>query len=142
MTVRAAMLALLLAAAPVAAATFAPPAGAQQAVTLSGDWQGAYISGDGQDLNTFTARLRQAGGTLTGTMVETNRIGDPGRALFLTSTIAGTVRGADVQFVKTYDGSGGVSHAVTYTGRLEAGGRRIRGVYEVQGVTGQFELAR
>ena len=120
----------------------ANPAHAAAAAILAGDWKGAYVAADGAGANTFDARLKQNGAVLTGTVTEPNTFGDRARAMFLTSTLAGTVRGDDVRFVKTYDGSGGVSHAVTYQGRLDATGRRVRGDYSVNGATGSFEMVR
>lgn len=109
---------------------------------LSGDWAGGYISRDGSDVNTFTAKLRQTGGTLSGAIYEVNAFGDTSRALFLTSTLAGTVNARAVRFTKTYDGSGGASHSVVYTGTLEPNGRRIRGTFTVEGGGGTFEMVR
>ncbi len=51
------------------------------------------------------------------------------RALFLTSRLSGTVRGPEVRFVKTCDGSGVVSHSVEHRGTLDANGRRVRGSF-------------
>jgi hypothetical protein len=115
---------------------------AQAAPSLSGEWKGGYISSDGSDVNTFDVRLRQAGAALSGTVIEVNKFADPSKALFLTSTVAGSVRGADIEFIKTYDGSGGAAHSLRYVGRLEAGGRRIRGTYAAEGATGAFEMVR
>ena len=121
----------------------ATPAYAQAAAGLSGEWTGAYVSDSADDVNRFDVKLRQgAGGALAGTIVETNVFGDAGKALFLTSTLRGTVRGPDIEFVKTYDGSGGVSHSVRYTGRLDGTGRRISGRYDAGGLTGRFEMVR
>lgn len=128
--------------AAVVALAVAAPAAAQQARSVAGEWQGGYVSGDGSDVNTFTITFNQRGAALTGTVVEINTIGDPGQALFLTSTLTGSLRGDGVEFIKTYDGSGGVSHSVTYRGRLESNGRRVRGTYDAGGATGTFELAR
>lgn len=118
------------------------PALAQSAASLSGAWTGAYVSAGGDDVNAFDITLRQTGTRLTGTIVEVNAIGDSSKALFLTSTLTGTVNRGQVEFVKTYDGSGGVSHSVTYRGSVDSTGRRIRGVYEAGGATGVFELVR
>jgi hypothetical protein len=127
-----------VAAAPhLAQAQQALPAGA-----LTGDWEGGYISTDGQDVNTFTVKMRQTGGTLSGTIYEVNAFGDTSHALFLTSTFTGTANGRAVRFTKTYDGSGGASHSVTYSGALEPNGRRIRGTFSVEGGGGTFEMVR
>jgi len=122
-------------------ATTAPVALAQSA-GVAGEWRGGYISSDRSDVNEFRITLQQAGSTLSGTATEVNIFGDTNRALFLTSTLSGTISGATVQFTKRYDGSGGVSHAVTYRGVLEANGRRVRGTYNADGATGTFEMVR
>lgn len=113
------------------------------ATGITGDWAGGYVSSDGADVNTFNVKLRQAGGTISGTIYEVNAFGDTSRALFLTSTFSGTVANRQVRFTKTYDGSGGASHAVAYTGTLEPNGRRIRGTYAIGGAQGgTFEMVR
>lgn len=112
------------------------------AAGLTGDWAGGYVSSDGNDVNTFNVKLRQTGGTISGTIYEVNVFGDTSRALFLTSTFTGTLANRQVRFTKTYDGSGGASHAVTYTGTLEPNGRRIRGTFNASGSTGTFEMVR
>lgn len=119
----------------------AGPAAAQQG-NLSGAWKGGYVGQDGADANIFDVTLRQNGTALSGAIVEINAIGNADEALFLTSTLTGSVANGAVSFVKTYDGSGGVSHSVSYTGQLDATGRRIRGVYNAGGATGQFEMVR
>lgn len=120
----------------------APPAVAQSSVSLSGDWSGGYVSSDRTDINTFQVKLTQAGGSVLGTMYEVNTFGDVSRALFLTSTVNGSVSGGQVRLTKTYDGSGGVSHMVSYVGVIESSGRRIRGTYDADGATGAFEMVR
>jgi hypothetical protein len=112
------------------------------ATGLTGDWAGGYVSSDGADVNTFNVKLRQTGGTISGTIYEVNAFGDTSRALFLTSNFTGTVANRQVRFTKTYDGSGGASHSVTYTGTLEANNRRIRGTFNAGGAGGTFEMVR
>ena len=129
-----------LAVTPAEARAEAPRAAAVQ--KLAGDWTGVYVSADGRDTTNFTLKLHQSGASLAGTIVEPNTFGDRAKALFLTSNLTGAVRGDEVRFVKTYDGSGGVSHAVTYVGRVDATGRHVRGDYEVVGAKGMFEIAR
>jgi hypothetical protein len=112
------------------------------ATGITGDWAGGYISSDGADVNTFNVKLRQTGGTISGTIYEVNAFGDTTRALFLTSTFSGTIANRQVRFTKTYDGSGGASHSVVYTGTLEPNNRRIRGTFNAGGATGTFEMVR
>ena len=128
----------------LAAAVFAVAGSAlaQSASNLTGTWQGGYVSSDGKDVNTLTINLVQSGSRLTGGMVELNTIGDAEKNLFLTSTLEGTVSGRNVVLVKTYDGSGGVTHSVSYSGTVSANGRTIRGTFDAGGATGAFEFAR
>jgi hypothetical protein len=124
----------------VAFAAIAQPCLAAEAV-FSGVWKGGYIAADGGDANFFDVELTQSGSTVTGTAIETNVFGD-GDVLFLTSRLSGTVTSDKITFVKTYDGSGGVSHSVTYYGQMDATGRRVQGRYDAGGVQGSFEMAR
>lgn len=140
--VMAAALAVATMAGAGAMTLYATQAEAQASAGLSGDWVGGYISADKSDVNTFNVKLTQAGRSLLGTVYEVNAFGDSSRALFLTSTVTGSINGSQVRFTKTYDGSGGVSHAVSYVGTLDAGGRRIRGTYDASGTTGTFEMVR
>ncbi len=143
------LLAAALAAATLGAGAMMPAQTAQAqagaaipAAGLTGEWAGGYVSANGADVNTFTVKMRQTGGTISGTIYETNVFGDTSRALFLTSTFAGTIANRQVRFTKTYDGSGGVSHSVVYTGALEPNGRRIRGTFNADGAAGTFEMVR
>jgi len=127
------------------AAVFFAAAGttlAQSASNLTGRWEGGYIGTNSDDANTLTVNLVQSGTRLTGGMVELNIFGDLKKNIFLTSNIEGTVSGRNVILVKTYDGTGGVSHSVRYSGTISANGRTIKGTYDADGATGQFEFAR
>jgi hypothetical protein len=115
---------------------------AQSTSNLTGRWEGGYVGTTIEEANTLTVNLIQSGTRLTGGMVEINTIGDARQNIFLTSTIEGTVSGRNVVFVKKYDGTGGVSHAVRYSGTVSANGRTIKGTYSTEGSTGQFEFAR
>lgn len=129
-------------AAAAAIVLFASPAALAQQANLAGDWTGGYISADGADVNTFDIKMVQAGEYLSGTIVEVNTFGDTSKALFLTSTLKGTIKGAQVAFVKTYDGAGGVTHSVSYRGVLSSDGRRVRGTFDAGGPAGAFEMVR
>lgn len=136
------MRSLAIAAAFVTVAVAAPPVALAQSGSLSGSWSGGYISSDGADVNTFNVTLNQNARSLTGSIVETNTFGDLSTALFLTSNLSGSINGRTVQFVKTYDGAGGVSHSISYTGTLVSS-RRIRGTFDAGGgVGGTFEMVR
>lgn len=127
----------------LAATALLAPAPALAADTnLTDSWTGGYVSTDNGDVNTFDMKLKSAGATFSGTATEVNIFGGSD-VLFLTSMIQGTIKAdGSVSFVKTYDGAGGVSHSVAYTGKLDDTGRRIRGSYQADGATGKFEMVR
>ena len=120
--------------------TAPPPAMAQASSTLSGVWRGVYWGGDNQ-VTQFQATLRQTGGALSGSIVEDNNFSAE-HIPFLLATISGSANGDTVSFTKTYDGTGGASHTVNYTGRILSNGRRIAGTWSIGATSGQFELAR
>lgn len=118
----------------------APSADAQGAESLSGAWRGVFTGGGNQPTE-FQANLSDFGGRLTGDTTELNPTGSGGSYFFL-GNVAGTRQGAQIRFTKTYDGTGGRSHAVEYVGRLQPGGRRIVGTWSIGRVSGQFEMVR
>lgn len=114
-----------------------------EAKDLSGLWTGTY----GYDAATprnvnFTAKLRFEDDDFSGTTSEPNTFGAKS-AKRLTASIVGIVgpSGA-VNFTKTYDGSGGVSHSVDYAGYLEANGRCISGNWHIGDTGGPFRMCR
>ena len=50
---------------------------------------------------------------------------------WLRATIAGEVRRDTIEFVKTYDGTGGVNHSVSYRGELDRDNGLILGRYTI-----------
>jgi hypothetical protein len=119
----------------------APTAQAQQAIDLSGVWQGAFW-GAQTEATGFQVTFDDGapGGDFAGSAVEANTFGDS-TTRFLQATLQGNVRAGRFSMLKTYDGVGGVSHAVTYTGTLVSE-RRIVGTWSVEGASGQFEIVR
>lgn len=119
---------------------------AQAGVSLSGDWRGAftYAAGAGQAAE-FALHLQESGGRLTGTTTELNTFG-AADAIFLLASVTGDRAGDSVHFVKTYDGTGGQTHSIVYSGRILPGGRRIVGTWSGVGslntASGQFEMVR
>lgn len=107
---------------------------------LSGVWQGVYWGGDNQ-ATAFQTTLRDTPGpAIEGSTVEINNFGDQ-QAPFLLATLSGEVQGDQITFTKSYDGTGSVSHAVTYRGRLVSD-RRIVGTWSIGKTSGAFEMAR
>ena len=60
----------------------------------------------------------------------------------LYATIEGHRDGAGVFFIKTYDGTGGWTHSVTYEGRLNSDGTEIEGRWTTSGWSGKFLMLR
>lgn len=113
---------------------------AQSADDLSGRWLGAYWGG-GNQATTFDATIVDPEGPeFSGTMVETNTLSAE-QVAFLLSRFEGVVEGKSVRFTKTYDGTGGLSHSVSYEGEMESP-RRIVGTWRIGETVGQFELVR
>lgn len=134
---------LFVAAAMLMAAPFAmapAPAYAQANASITGMWQGVYFGG-GNQRTEFTATFRESNGRLSGTIVEPNQFGTP-NVSFLVANLSGTIRNGRIRFTKTYDGTGGQTHAVTYEGRFESDGHRIVGTWSIGQLSGQFEMAR
>jgi len=109
---------------------------------LNGVWQGAYWGGaQGSQGTLFQATIVDPPGAgLSGSIVETNSFGQEGLP-FLLATIQGVVSGQSISFTKTYDGTAGVSHSVTYEGQVQ-NDRRITGVWTAGELQGSFEMAR
>lgn len=123
-----------------ASLAFAPAAFAQGAGDLSGVWQGVYW-GAATQATTFQATLDdKPGPAFSGSIVEPNTFGNT-ESPFLLATVDGAVRAGRVTFLKTYDGTAGASHTVNYDGRIISD-RRIVGTWQIDGTSGQFELAR
>lgn len=108
---------------------------------LSGAWSGFYAY-DGADEVEFDAVVTHRNGKLTGKITEPNTFGAPGVAR-LSATFEGDVDVTGiVQFVKTYDGTGGVSHDVQYVGKLIEEGRCIVGAWRIDQSSGPFQMCR
>ena len=106
---------------------------------LSGLWLGSYAYPGGEGPTTpFMAKLSDAGGSLSGEIVEPNMFGAGELAAF----VAGTRSGAAVDFTKTYDGASDCAHSVDYVGRVSEDGNSVTGVWSMQGMDGTFEMYR
>jgi hypothetical protein len=97
-------------------------ASADVRATLEGDWVGAGVQ----------VSLDQSGEMLSGLARE-------GEAA---TTVEGSVRGRNVTLTRAVADTSGAVKSVLYTGKLDASGTSIRGVFDAGGVTGQFELIR
>jgi hypothetical protein len=88
----------------------------------------------------FQLKATRAGAAFVASTIEPNTFGTRD-ALFLTADVAGTVAvdGA-VNFTKTYDGSGGQTHSVAYSGAFDASKRCIAGTWKIDTTTGPFKI--
>jgi hypothetical protein len=113
---------------------------------LTGVWHGLYSYDLALAPVYFVATLMSGVSWISGTSHEAaNEI--PGQALTLFSTLDGTVAGEAINFIKTYDGTGGWVHGVPYTGTLSADGLEIEGTWEIKeagymATTGRFLMIR
>jgi|SRR5215217_4594341 len=110
-------------------------------IDLSGLWLGRYSYPAGAGPTTaFMARLVDAGGSLSGEIVEPNLIGLGSESL--EAFIRGSRHGRAVDFTKTYDGASDCAHSIDYVGRLSGDGNTISGVWSMDGLDGTFEMYR
>lgn len=113
---------------------------------LTGVWHGLYNYDLAPAPVYFVATLMSGKGWISGTSHEAvNEI--VGQALTLFATLEGSLDGAKVTFVKTYDGSGGWDHSVPYTGTLSPDATEIEGTWEIvepghHPFTGRFLMIR
>jgi hypothetical protein len=92
------------------------------AAGMANDWVGAYGYEDGREAVYFNMSISRNGNVLTGHIVETQTFGSPSPDGTLKASIKGSINGHVVTFTKTYDGSGGQTHSVTYRGTLVSDG--------------------
>jgi hypothetical protein len=118
----------------------------QATSSLTGIWHGLYSHAVAFDPVYFVATLLSAGSWISGTSheAETGQFGEP-TTLF--ASLDGTRAQFQIDFTKTYDGTGGWSHCVKYSGTLSPDGTEIEGtwlVVEADGrpFTGRFLMIR
>ena len=106
---------------------------------LSGVWYGRY-TGDycGQD-NGFIAVLEEQGGAFDGSISEPDDEHGGGTRR---ADVTGRRSGNELSFLKQYDGSGGLTHAVRYLGRVNDEGTEVTGVWAVDWLRGRFVMER
>jgi hypothetical protein len=105
---------------------------------LTGVWYGRYSADHGEEDNGFIALLEETGGTVTGTITEP----DEESGSIRRATLTGQRDGASLRFTKQYDGSGGWTHSVRYSGMVDADGTLVMGSWIVFGLTGAFDMTR
>jgi hypothetical protein len=114
---------------------------AEETINLSGLWLGSFSYPGGRGPTTpFMASLEDAGGRLSGTIIEPNTMGPAGGEL--EAVLSGSRDGASVDFTKVYDGASDAAHAVDYVGRVSDDGNRISGAWSLETIDGSFEMYR
>jgi len=109
---------------------------------LTGVWHGLYSYERFRDPVYFVASLIDCGSFVSGTTHE-SEIGERGAPLTLFASIEGAARNGGVAFTKTYDGSGGWAHSVSYAGRLSPDASEIEGRWTIgRHADGRFLMIR
>ena len=106
-----------------------------EALDISGLWIGHYAYPGNAAAVPFLATIDDAGGALSGTIVEPNTMGETSDTLG--SILSGSRHGSAVDFTKVYDGESDAAHAVDYVGRLSADGNSISGVWSLADAGGR-----
>lgn len=106
---------------------------------LSGEWRGIFNYPAGAPPTEFTATLQDAGGTLTGSTVESSLRGGT-----IAAHLDGRRFGPAVTFMKLYDEDGGGTYdAVAYQGAVDGEGLEITGRWSIPGNwSGTFIMVR
>ena len=111
--------------------------------TLTGLWRGRYYYPrelNGVSSVAFEMDLTFSQGQITGFVTEPNTFGAKTSAN-LYATFSGTVVGNSVEWTKTYDGTAGVNHSVSYSGTLDRRNGRIEGRWEIRNDwSGDFQI--
>lgn len=110
--------------------------------TLTGVWHGLYSYPAYQQPVFFVATLIASGPSFSGTTHEA-AIGQTGAPLTLFANLSGSQAGTSVEFLKTYDGTGGWTHSVNYAGELNADLSEIEGTWTIASQwSGRFLMIR
>ena len=109
---------------------------------LDGEWEGQYRYNDPRPPVAFRLKLRQRGAELIGRSDEPQTFGAPGAGILHADWVGRISSEGLLAFVKTYDGTGGQTHSIQYTGRLVAP-NRIEGRWNISPqINGSFALTR
>lgn len=113
--------------------------------SLEGDWQGSYTypyrNRKMADVN-FNIVISQKAAEVTGSTIEPNTFGDNSSET-LEALIVGKVVDSKIDFVKTYNGKGGVVHSINYSGDISQDFNHIKGTWTIpKSWSGEFEMSR
>lgn len=109
---------------------------------LSGRWTGHYFYRrpvNGVTDVPFEMNLIMSQGRIAGSVVEPNTFGDE-TSKNLYADFDGRIIGNSVRWIKQYDGTAGVNHAVEYDGVLDRSANRISGQWTVGESVGDFHI--
>jgi hypothetical protein len=107
---------------------------------LTGVWQGLYSYAGGESV-AFVATIIDSASSISGGTHE-SAVSHSGARATLFATLSGARRGSSVSFLKTYDGTGGWSHAVRYDGALSGDATEIEGRWRIGWLSGRFTMTR
>ena len=109
------------------------PISIENSSSLSGVWHGlySYVTNPWIRESHFVAVWIDSGGFLTGTIHETMNL-PHGKAVDTNANVEGSHRDGAVNFIKTYDGTGGHLHSVAYSGVLSDDCNEIEGDWVIQ----------
>jgi len=110
-------------------------------IDLSGAWNGLYSYPDWPEPVTFVALVIDVGSQLSGGIHEYEGIVSE-RRILLHASMNGRRTGSAVNFLKSYDGTGGWAHSVEYDGSLNDDATEIAGHWYVDGSSGRFVMMR
>jgi hypothetical protein len=117
-----------------------------QVQRIGGRWQGRFYYA-GQQANNppveFEVTLDvPSPGQITGRTSEPNTFGTPG-VPFLYANIRGEIIDNRLRFTKTYDGTGGQTHSIAYSGMFNETWTTLVGTWRINEQTqGRFDLRR
>jgi hypothetical protein len=105
---------------------------------VSGVWYGRWSSNDPFIYpNSFIAVLEEVAGAVDGSISET----DPEGPEPLRATVSGGRSGAQIHWIKQYDG-GRLTHAVYYAGTVNEDATEISGGWRIDQWSGSFAMRR
>ena len=108
---------------------------------LTGVWFGEYVYPVGEAPVSFIANIDECDGAISGRIDEPNTFAMP-EASRLFARPSGIRENGLVVLTKTYDGTGGATHAVSYTGEINPAGDTIKGIWRTRGWSGRFSMTR
>ncbi|MGH6779619.1 MAG: caspase family protein [Bradyrhizobium sp.] len=122
-----------------------PPAPPPLTGSLSGVWSGTYYYSNGNRQRPVHFVFTFGSNGCRGRSEEPNTFGNRGaRKLFanLSCSVNSLAPGRVITIKKTYDGTGGVSYSVIYTGTVSRDLRSISGRWAINNIRGNFIMSR